>query len=314
MGTGLDPRPGRRKASPPALDPSCTAWLRGRMLAFAVPLLLAAQAPPAAPAVDEPTVEEAPEAEAPRDAEAWTAQGQAAIDAEDWPAAAKAFGKARALRPEDAELMYRHAYALRQAGQRPTAVEAYRAHLERVPDNADAWYALASTLESLDRTEEAKKAFARYAEVEDRPQNQKFVELARRKAGVSSAPMSSAEAESAPISAPPPPAALKPALDALQAGDYRRALDLVPRDVTDASSEAARASALLGLGRAQESEAAWRRSLEGLKGPAALAARFGLAEALRAQGKLRDAKSLHAQVADDPTSPPVLIELATQRR
>jgi len=286
------------------------------MLASAFVVVFLAQAPPPPPPAGDAPSADAPATEPPKDAEAWTAEGQAAIEARDWSAAASAFAEARALDPEDASLAYRHAYALRKAGQLPAAVQAYQAHLQRVPGNADAWYALASTLESLERTAEARKAFARYAEVEDRPENQKFVELALAKAeqDVGTPDEGDAPPTTGARPSPGPRPTLKPALDALRAGNYRAALNLVPQDATDGPSEAARAGALLGMGLTEEAEAAWRRAISGLGGPAALAARFGLAEALRAQGKLTEAKPLYAQVADDPSSPPPLAALAAERR
>lgn len=253
----------------------------------------------------------------------WAQLGAVLLRADRHAEAATALQRALERNPELGEAEYNLAYAQRAKGDLVAAAETYGAYLQDHADDADAWYAYAEVLEGLGRSAEAAEAFDRYADTEGRPNRQKWVDAARERAaslrGEENAPP---EAPSAPQSgeapeSPPPDAArgsspapgrrsgpLAAALEALQAGAYRKALGILRKDLPDPQTGwelAAWGSAHLGVGEAERAERRFSAALERLPDSAKPAAQFGLAEALRLLGRSREAKALYQAVREGPS-------------
>lgn len=249
---------------------------------------------------------------APERADAWAGLGSAQIQQERYSDAETSLKKALELDPALDDARYNLAYVQRARGNPETAATSYAAYLERVPDDADAWYAYGETLESLGRKLEAADAFDRYATAETRPAREPWVERARHRAdnlraeagAGASAAAAGIPTAGTPAPTPTPSGPMGPVFEALEAQDYALALERLKTTAPEPGTgiqHAAYASAHLGLGQAGLAERYYRRALEQLKGPAALAARFGLAEALRLQEKA-EARTHYQQVADSEDS------------
>lgn len=74
------------------------------------------------------------------DIAAVAARAEARYAAEDWPAAAEAYGKLVEVMPQDANLWFRYANALVRADQPDRAVAAYREVLVRDARYSKAWF------------------------------------------------------------------------------------------------------------------------------------------------------------------------------
>ncbi len=160
-------------------------------------------------------------------------------------------------------------------------------------------------------------------EVEDRPAQARWVEQARAKAaelraqagGPGAAEPSSPEPAASAPSAPPAgttarrsspplraaPDALAPALDALEAGAYDRALDLLRRqnpDPADGFALAAYGSAHLGAGDLDDAERYFARAAAELRGEARLGALLGRAEAAWARGDRAGAPAIYRTIIE----------------
>lgn len=74
---------------------------------------------------------------------------------------------------------YTLAFAYRRTGRHDLAVLCYREYLEVRPDEADPYFGMGMSLVALGRREEAAAAFARYLDIERRPDQREFVARAR---------------------------------------------------------------------------------------------------------------------------------------
>ena len=295
---------------------------------FAVPVVLALLTQPAPPdAPDEPTSPRraasqsdrlrAAAEQSPQDAEAWAQLGSQPLRDGRTQAALEPLQTAVQLDPSLSDARYNLAFALRELGRLDAAADAYRSYLETRPDDADAWFALAQTEESAGDLAAAAAAYDRYADVEDRPAQARWVEQAREKANElrtragAPAPSPGSGASGAPAAdaterrASPPlraaPTQLSAAIEALEAGQYDRALDLLHRDVpnpADGFALAAYGSAHLGRGELREADRYFARAAAELRGEARLGALLGRAEAAWAAGRRSDARAFCREILE----------------
>jgi tetratricopeptide (TPR) repeat protein len=258
----------------------------------------------------------------PANAQAWNQLGGVLLQQERYGPAAEALSTALDLDGSLGVARYNLAYSLRQLGRNEAAAAEYEAYLATAPKDADAWYALAETRQSFGDSLGAADAYDTYADTETRPAQAQWVQRARDRAATlrAAAPAPSSPPASEAGSTPPPPtatpSALQPVFEALRAEDYASAFELLQQTLPDPQSGVAHAaygSAHLGAGRLRSAEAAYRRAIPLLRGPAAAAAAFGLAEALRAQGRDADAGARYRAVVEAPGTDPSLVELARQR-
>jgi tetratricopeptide (TPR) repeat protein len=293
-------------------------------LAFA---LLAQPAPPDAPGETTSPPRAASESErlraaaeqSPQDAEAWARLGSELLREGRTQAALEPLRTAVELDPGLSDARYNLAYALRELGRLDAAADAYRSYLEEKPGDADAWFALAQTEESAGDLAAAAAAYDRYADVEARPAQARWVEQAREKADQLRARAAAAPAhpdDSGAVGAPaagaterrasPPlraaPTQLSAAVEALEVGQYDRALDLLRRDApnpTDGFALAAYGSAHLGRGELGEADRYFARAAAELRGEARLGALLGRAEATWADGRRSDARAFCREILEN---------------
>lgn len=117
--------------------------------------------------------------QAQREAAALMAAADQAARAKRHEEAAESYAAAAARDPTLVQALYRRALQLRKAGRLAEARDAYRAFLTRVPLDPDGVYGFAETLRLMEHPAGAARAFARYAEIETRPSEQKYVARAR---------------------------------------------------------------------------------------------------------------------------------------
>ena len=77
---------------------------------------------------------------------------------------------------------YNLAHALRKGDRAREAADAYRQYIRLKPDDPDPYYGLGQTLKTLGDTSGAIIAFQKYIGMEKRPEEQKWVDKARRRA------------------------------------------------------------------------------------------------------------------------------------
>jgi len=88
------------------------------------------------------------------------------------------FRAALAKNPEYSLAWYELAFALRVKGRMPDAVDAYQRYIKLRPADPDPYYGLARALQRLGKREAALKAYQTYVQMEKRPTEQKWIDLA----------------------------------------------------------------------------------------------------------------------------------------
>lgn len=294
-------------------------------------LALAQPAPPPPPPREAPAESEA-DAAAPRSASELAELGAQRLREGRVADALPPLQQALELDGSASAARYNLAYAYRKLGRNQEAAEAYRLYVQQVPDDADAWFALAETEQALNRPDAAAQAYLRYADVESRPDQAKWVELARTRArelgavagprapnGSPPSDVRPPDAEVATRSAPPlttGAASLEPALRALRTNDFDAALRALRRDVPDPSegfSLAAYGSAHLGRGDFERAAAYFRDAAGRLRGEARAGAFLGRAEALWALGQSKEAQALYREVQSEGDSEGPWVTIAARR-
>ncbi|MBI2373252.1 MAG: tetratricopeptide repeat protein [Deltaproteobacteria bacterium] len=260
--------------------------------------------------------------------EAWTDLGNLLLAKPDYPAAAKAFSGALAVKPELGVARYNLAFALRKAGDLPRAAETYKVYLARQPDDADAWYGLAESLRGNGDAFGAAEAYDKYAALEKRADREAWVQKAKDQAAALRASRVDPEKRPAPV--PPPPAPSNPttkrasekpkelllAIDDLRARRFDAALvRLKPLALTlpeDPFVATALAGAYLGAGDSKRALALYQRALEKAPPEAKGAIALGLAEAARLEGD-EDAAEAALETAKQSPNATVAREASARR-
>ena len=108
-------------------------------------------------------------------------RGDAARDAGDWSAAAKAYKEALDLRPELTDIWIQHGHALKEAGRSEDAVAAYRQALTQRPDDAETHVHLAHLLKRMKQYGDAIAVFEKAADLkpDDASLHDEIAELKR---------------------------------------------------------------------------------------------------------------------------------------
>ncbi|MCK6551180.1 tetratricopeptide repeat protein [Myxococcota bacterium] len=112
-------------------------------------------------------------------AEAWADLGNTYIVMGSMKDAIAAFESAVRIRPDMQTARYNLAFALRKTASHKRAAEQYRLYLQRDPEDADACYGLAESLKAQGDALAAAEAYERYAAVEKRPSQEKWIEKAK---------------------------------------------------------------------------------------------------------------------------------------
>lgn len=94
--------------------------------------------------------------------------------------AAQAFKEAVTRKPDFHDGWYNLAFALKKAARYGEAVEAYRRYLTMRPNDTDAYYGLGGSLKQTGDLAGAAQAFSKYISLEKRPDQQKYVEKAKK--------------------------------------------------------------------------------------------------------------------------------------
>ena len=102
-----------------------------------------------------------------------------AYRSKDYLAAAEKYESAFQLAPQNAHALYRSALSWRKAGYFERAKMRYEQYLKLKPRDLDAVYGLAETYRLLDNKAESLRYFSKYASMENRPSEKKFVERAQ---------------------------------------------------------------------------------------------------------------------------------------
>ncbi|MBI4816258.1 MAG: tetratricopeptide repeat protein [Deltaproteobacteria bacterium] len=254
--------------------------------------------------------------ESPDYVEAWTDLGNLLLAVPDYPAAAKAFSGALAVKPELGVARYNLAFALRKAGDFSRAAEAYKVYLARQPDDPDAWYGMAEALRGGGDALGAAESYDKYASLEKRTDRLAWVTKAREqaaelraamvakerpKAAPPPTPAPSAQAPASPPTAIPPmqitastglesqkPKELALAIAEIKQSHFQAALDLLKpvalSQPDDPFINAALAAAYLGLKDAPRALALYQRAAAKAPSEAQGALALGIAEAARLVG------------------------------
>jgi len=183
--------------------------------------------------------------------------GKALYKKKDLEGAAEEYGLAAKHAPDFAVAHYNLAYVSRKLKRFDVAEREYRAYIALSPNDPDGYYGLAASLAGLGKKAEAAASYRKYAEVEKRPSEKKWVDKALAKAAKLEQETAAAMGvASPPAAAPatPPPAATAPAATA-------------GPEVDDASKEVARQSKRKGdrLRKAKkykEAARAYRKAVE----------------------------------------------------
>ena len=92
-------------------------------------------------------------------------EGDAARDARNWEAAAKAYGAYLKLREDDPAIWVQYGHALKEQGKDVEAERAYRRAMALMPADPDVQLHLAHLLKRLNRPDDAKEIFSKLLEI-----------------------------------------------------------------------------------------------------------------------------------------------------